>query len=97
VLILRAFGAYGHGYLRREPVPEEVVMDEKQHDRFGEAVERKRQEAKEASEHPEQSPRGSAVDGDEQDLVSPARTQDDYSPRAKGTQHKKVTADKWNQ
>lgn len=74
-----------------------AVADERQNERFAEAVEKKKQEAKEASEHPEQSPRGSAVDGDERDLASPARTQDTYSPRAKGTQHKKVTADKWNQ
>lgn len=72
-------------------------MDEKQLDQFGEAVERKKEQAKEASEHPEETPRGSAVDGDQADLDSPARTQDDYSPRQKGTQHRKMTADKWNQ
>jgi hypothetical protein len=72
-------------------------MEDEQLEQFGEAVERKKEEAKEASEHPEQSPRGSAVEGDQEDLVSPARTQDEYDERAKGSRHGKVTADKWNQ
>lgn len=30
-------------------------------------------------------------------LLKPERQQDDYSTRAKGTRHGKVTADNWNQ
>jgi hypothetical protein len=74
------------------------VADEQQNERFREAVERKKQESKEASERTSGPPAGgSAIEGDQPDLTSPARPQDEYSPRQKGTQHKKVTADKWNQ
>jgi hypothetical protein len=73
------------------------VADEQQNERFREAVERKKQESKEASEQTSRPDGDSSVDGDQDDLYSPARTQDEYSPRAKGTQHKKMTADKWNQ
>jgi hypothetical protein len=74
------------------------VAEERHHERFAEAVERKKQDAKEASERTSDAPTdGSQVKGDQPDLTSPARPQDEYSTRAKGTQHKKVTADKWNQ
>jgi hypothetical protein len=74
------------------------VAEERHHERFAEAVERKKQDAKEASERTSDAPTGgSQVEGDQPDLTSPARPQDEYSTRAKGTQHKKVTADKWNQ
>jgi len=74
------------------------MTKEQQDERFREAVERKKQESKEASEQTADSPAGSSpVEGDQPDLTSPARTQDEYSTRAKGTRHKKVTADKWNQ
>jgi hypothetical protein len=72
-------------------------MRDDQLEQFGEAVEKKKADAKEASENPDQTPRGSAVEGDQEDLVSPARTQDEYDERAKGSRHGKVTADKWNQ
>ena len=72
-------------------------MEDEQLEQFGQAVERKKEEAREASEHPEQTPRGSPVEGDQEDLTSPARTQDEYDERAKGSRHGKVTADKWNQ
>jgi hypothetical protein len=74
------------------------VADERQNERFAEAVERKKQQSKEASERTgDTPPGGSEVEGDQPDLTSPARPQDEYSTRAKGSQHKKVTADKWNQ
>jgi hypothetical protein len=74
------------------------VTREEQDERFREAVERKKQESKEASEQTADSTRGSSgIEGDQPDLTSPARPQDEYSTRAKGSQHKKVTADKWNQ
>jgi hypothetical protein len=57
----------------------------------------RKKKGKKAPERPPLTPRGSAVQGDEPDLYSPARPQDEYSPRAKGTRHRKVTADKWNQ
>jgi hypothetical protein len=72
-------------------------MEDDQLEQFGEAVEKKKEAAREASEQPGQTPRGSAVDGDQDDLTSPARTQDEYDERAKGSRHGKVTADKWNQ
>jgi hypothetical protein len=72
-------------------------MEDDQLEQFGEAVEQKKEAAREASENPSQTPRGSAVDGDQEDLASPARTQDEYDERAKGSRHGKVTADKWNQ
>jgi hypothetical protein len=66
-------------------------------DRMAQAVERKKKQAKKPSQRPPPTPRGSPVKGDEPDLYSPSRPQDEYSPRAKGTRHRKVTADKWNQ
>jgi hypothetical protein len=64
------------------------MTDERDHKGFAEAVERKKRESKEASEQPEQTPAGSPVEGDQNEMPS---------PRTSGTQHKKVTADKWNQ
>jgi hypothetical protein len=72
-------------------------MEDDQLEQFGEAVEKKKEAAREASENPSQSPRASAVEGDQEDLTSPARTQDEHDERAKGSRHGKVTADKWNQ
>src|SRR3954462_7969311 len=72
-------------------------MEDDQLEQFGEAVEKKKRAAKEASEQPGQTPRGSAVDGDQGALTPPARTQDEYDERARGPRHGKVTADKWNQ
>ena len=57
-------------------------------------MKRKKPKVKKA---PQLHPRGSVTPGDEPDLHSPARPQDEFNPRAKGTRHRKVTADKWNQ
>jgi hypothetical protein len=78
-------------------------MDNDQQEAFRDAVERKKAAAKEASEHPEQSPRqGPGVTLDATGRAQPGiatddRTPDDASPRQKSTAHRKVTADKWNQ
>jgi hypothetical protein len=74
-------------------------MDEKQLERFGEAVERKKEQAREASEQTgEQHAHGSAVDGDQPGpTIDPGREQDVRSPRDKNSGKGKKTADKWNQ
>ena len=74
------------------------MPDKEQLDRFGEAVERKKEEAKAASEETgEQNPRGSDVEGDQDTLIEPGREQDVRDERKKNTGHGKKTADKWNQ
>jgi hypothetical protein len=75
------------------------MTDKEQLDRFGEVVEEKKREAKEASEHPQGvADAGSPVPGGEQAArVDPAHEQDDRSPRAKNTRHRQVTAENWNQ
>jgi hypothetical protein len=78
-------------------------MDQETEARFKEAVERKKDEAREASHqhHPASRPHGddpSSVDGDQQSLVSDGRSsQDTFSPRAKHSQKGKKTAENWNQ
>jgi hypothetical protein len=78
-------------------------VDEQQDQAFAEAVERKKAEAKEASEHPERNPRsGSHVTLDASGGAQPGiqtddRNQDQFSTRQKNTGHGKKTADKWNQ
>jgi hypothetical protein len=74
-------------------------MEKDQLERFGEAVEQKKQESKERSEQTgEQTAHGSAVDGDQPGpTIDPAREQDVRSPRDKNSGKGKKTADKWNQ
>jgi hypothetical protein len=71
---------------------------EQQREQFGEAVERKNEEARRKSE---QGPDGveptGGVHGDQESLTEHGRTQDVRSPRDKSTGHGKKTADKWNQ
>ena len=72
-------------------------MDDDQRERFGEAVEEKKRQAKEASEQTaEQTPGGSAVDGDQENLYRQG-PQDVTSARDKNAGKGKKTADKWNQ
>ncbi len=72
-------------------------MDDDQLERFGQAVEEKKQEAKEASERTgEQNPAGSAV-GDDQENLYRQGPQDVTSARDKNAGKGKKTADKWNQ
>lgn len=56
---------------------------EQQLDRMREAVDRKAQDAR--------------AEAEERSLEATDRPQDEMSPRAKSTGHKKKTADKWNQ
>jgi hypothetical protein len=75
-----------------------MANDDDQLERFGEAVEEKKQAAKEASEHPVQNPHPAAVRDDEQpERIDHAHEQDDRDVRAKNAGHGKKTADKWNQ
>jgi hypothetical protein len=74
------------------------MTDDEQLARFGEAVEQKNEEAKEASERQgAQNPSGDHIDGDQPTLTEPGRTQDVQDQRAKNSGHGQVTADKWNQ
>jgi hypothetical protein len=74
-------------------------MDEQQRKRFKRAVDRKSAEAEAASRAPDenQTPNSGDVQGDQPNLRSPAESQDSFSERDKGSRHRKVTADKWNQ
>jgi len=73
-------------------------MEDEQLRRFGEAVERKKAESKEASERPGPgAPGGSEVTGDQQELTEHGRPQDVRSVRDKNAGKGKKTADKWNQ
>jgi hypothetical protein len=72
--------------------------------RFREAVDRKSEQAREASESTRDSPAGGAgtaggdeVQGDEPSLTERGRPQDTYDIRAKNAGKGKKTADKWNQ
>ena len=72
-------------------------MDDDQRERFGEAVEEKKRQAKEASEQTaEQTPGGSAVGGDQHNIVQQG-PQDVRDSRKKNAGKGKKTADKWNQ
>jgi hypothetical protein len=79
-------------------------MDKQQQDAFREAVEQKAAAAKEASHQP--APHGDpatekvtldATGTAQPGLKTDDTNQDAFDPRDKNTQHKKVTADKWNQ
>ncbi len=74
-------------------------MDEQQRVAFEQAVERKKEESRIASEQTgAQNPAGSKVDGEVQDpIISTRTTQDAFDPRDKNTGKGKKTADKWNQ
>ena len=74
-------------------------MDEQQQKRFERAVERKKEESRIASEQTGHRPtEADDVTGEVQpDLIAANSSQDTRDPRAKNTQHRKMTADKWNQ
>jgi hypothetical protein len=72
-------------------------MDEEQLKRFGEAVEEKKRDSKEASEQDGQAyAGGSPVEGDQSELAEQG-PQDVFDERKKNSRKGKVTADKWNQ
>jgi len=74
------------------------MTDERQMERFREAVDEKSEAAKAASEQPRQRPgRGDDVDGDQAELTEQGRPQDERDERKKNSRHGQVTADKWNQ
>ena len=73
------------------------MTDERQLDRFGEAVEQKKEEAKRRSEEPRpEAQDGATIEGDQENLVTQGN-QDVRDERKKNTGHGKKTADKWNQ
>jgi vacuolar-type H+-ATPase subunit H len=73
------------------------MTDERQLERFGEAVEQKKEEAKRRSEEPrEESHDGAAIEGDQENLITQGN-QDVRDERKKNAGHGKKTADKWNQ
>jgi hypothetical protein len=73
-------------------------MDDQQLERFGGAVEEKKQRSKEASERsPAPSGGEQPVSGDQASLVEDGRPQDTRDERKKNSGHGKKTADKWNQ
>jgi hypothetical protein len=74
------------------------VTNEEQLKRFGQAVERKKEESKKASERSGKGPPdGSEVLADQPELPDAARPQDTASAREKSAGKGKKTADKWNQ
>jgi len=73
-------------------------MDDKQLDRFRQAVEDKNEEARAASEAGgPPHPRGSNPAEEQAELHDAGRPQDTRDERAKNSGHGKKTADKWNQ
>jgi hypothetical protein len=76
-----------------------IDVDEEQRKRFKAAVDRKSAEAEAASRATPETPpaAGGQIQGDQANLRSPAESQDSFSEREKGSRHRKVTADKWNQ
>jgi hypothetical protein len=62
-------------------------MDDRQLDRFKQAVEDKNEAASGKTNAPDEQP----------ELHDPSRPPDTRDPRAKSTGHGKKTADKWNQ
>ncbi|HEX8854130.1 MAG TPA: hypothetical protein VF752_00905 [Thermoleophilaceae bacterium] len=74
------------------------MTDEEQLNQFEKAVEEKKRKAEEASHgRLPQNPNEGEIHGDEPDIYDDSRPPDELSPRAKSTQHRKMTADKWNQ
>ena len=64
------------------------MTDDKQLDRFRQAVEDKNEEARQREGHQPEAP---------EDAEPPAATEDAPDERAKSSRHGQVTADKWNQ
>ena len=75
-------------------------MDEQQRAAFERAVERKKEEARIASEqtkHDHPAPSDDVHGEIQQSLIAAGTPQDVFDPRDKNQQKGKVTADKWNQ
>jgi hypothetical protein len=74
-------------------------MDEQQRKAFEAAVERKKQDALEASRaqpNPVRAPKDLGPES-QPDLVTPSTSQDDPTPHDKGTRQGQVSAENWNQ
>lgn len=69
------------------------MTDERQMERFREAVDEKNEAAKAASEQPD----GHPAAGDESAPTEAELPQDEDDQRTKNSRHGQVTADKWNQ
>jgi hypothetical protein len=73
-------------------------MDEGPRERFGEALEKKKEDSRRRSQQGrDEPPEKSAIEGDQRSLAEHGRTQDVRDERKKNTGHGKKTADKWNQ
>jgi general stress protein YciG len=74
-------------------------MDEQQRKAFEQAVERKKQEALEASRQGGKPSKPPEVlgSGSQPNLDDPSTSQDQPTPHHKGTRHGQVTAENWNQ
>ena len=73
-------------------------MDDKQLDRFRQAVEDKNKDARAASKAGgSPHPRGGSPADEQPELHERGRPQDTRDERAKSSGHGKKTADKWNQ
>jgi hypothetical protein len=85
--------------MARRAVGQGEAMDDEQQERFARAVDRKKDEARTASQAaPGPGDHGGKASGPEQpELDEPGRPQDVRSTRDTSTRHGKVTADKWNQ
>jgi hypothetical protein len=81
----------------------EMTDREKQREGFREALDRKSEQAREASHNAPRHPGGDDVELDPAGQMQPGIQTDDrgsqdvFSPRAKNSGHGKTTADKWNQ
>jgi len=75
------------------------MPDKETLDRFGDAVEERKQQAKDASarEAPGAGEPEHSLPPEQSARVDRAHEQDDRDARTKGTGHKQKTADKWNQ
>jgi hypothetical protein len=74
------------------------MTDDKQLERFRQAVEEKNEQAKQKAEAaPPPSAEQDVVPGEQPELHEPGRPQDTRDARAKSSRHGQVTADNWNQ
>jgi len=75
------------------------MPDKETLDRFGDAVEEKKEQSKEASEHTRANANDAERDlpSEQESRIDHAHQQDDRDIRAKNSGHGKKTADKWNQ
>jgi hypothetical protein len=73
------------------------MTDDKQLERFKQAVEEKNEDAQRKAQASPPNPSEPALPEEEPELHDPGRPQDTRDERAKSSRHGQVTADKWNQ